>query len=109
MRPLIFNAFSMNSVSHVYRGMWTHAASEQTRHNGLATWVKLAKLLEEGCFDGLFLADALGLDEACRGSSDICIEQGIYFPGNDPAILCAALIGATEHLGLMFMREAVSA
>ncbi|RKP56559.1 NtaA/DmoA family FMN-dependent monooxygenase [Pararobbsia silviterrae] len=109
MRPLIFNAFSMASVSHVYHGMWTHPRSEQIRHDSLSTWTHLARLLERGRFDGLFLADALGLDPTYRGSFDLYVEQAIHFPCNDPAILCAALIGATEHLGLMFTSSILQA
>ncbi|QRM57804.1 NtaA/DmoA family FMN-dependent monooxygenase [Sinorhizobium sp. BG8] len=101
-KRLIFNAFAMNGVSHVYHGVWRHPETRQTEFNDLSTWVELAKILEKGRFDGLFLADVMGLDAIYRGSADIYVEQAIHFPANDPATLCAALIGATEHLGLMF-------
>lgn len=101
-KRLIFNAFAMNSPSHVYHGVWRHPQTRQTEFNDLSTWVELVRVLEKGRFDGLFLADVMGLDEIHRGTSDIYVEQAIHFPANDPAILSAALIGATEHLGLMF-------
>lgn len=101
-KRLIFNAFAMNAVSHVYHGLWRHPETRQTDFNDLSAWIELAKLLEEGRFDGLFLADIVGVDKAYRGSSDIFVEQAIHFPANDPTVLAAALIGATEHLGLMF-------
>ncbi|XBS71537.1 NtaA/DmoA family FMN-dependent monooxygenase [Acerihabitans sp. KWT182] len=101
-KRLIFNAFSMNAVSHVYHGLWRHPETRQTELNDISAWVDLARILEKGKFDSLFLADALGLDSGHNGSWDIYAEQGIHFPVNDPTVLAAALITSTEHLGLAF-------
>lgn len=101
-KRLIFNAFSMNALSHVYHGLWRHPATRQTELNDISTWVELARILERGKFDSLFLADALGLDSGHNGNWDIYAEQGIHFPVNDPTVLAAALITSTEHLGLAF-------
>ncbi|QWA10786.1 NtaA/DmoA family FMN-dependent monooxygenase [Sodalis ligni] len=101
-KRLIFNAFSMNAVSHVYHGLWRHPETRQTELNDISAWVELARILERGKFDSLFLADALGLDSGHNGSWDIYAEQGIHFPVNDPTVLAAALITSTEHLGLAF-------
>ena len=55
-----------------------------------------------GGFDALFLADVLGLDPAYKGSVDTYVHEGLHFPTSDPGVLAAALVGATEHLGLAF-------
>lgn len=106
---LIFNAFCMNALSHVYHGFWRHPDSRQVSFNDLSVWTDLAKILESARFDGLFLADVMGVDPVHAGSRDIYIEQGIHFPSNDPSILVAALAGATEHLGLMFTSSIIQA
>lgn len=92
----------MNAVSHVYHGLWRHPETRQTEFNDLTVWTELAGILEKARFDGLFLADIIGMDKGFRGSSDVYVEQAIHFPANDPSVLAAALTGVTEHLGLMF-------
>ena len=56
----------MNVVSHIYHGLWRHPDTKQTEFNDLATWIELAKLLEAGKFDALFLADVIGVDPSYR-------------------------------------------
>ncbi|SNB72949.1 FMN-dependent oxidoreductase, nitrilotriacetate monooxygenase family [Arboricoccus pini] len=101
-KRLVFNAFEMNAVSHVYHGLWRHPANRQTSFNTLAFWTDLARTLERGRFDALFLADVVGIDKGHNGGRDTYFKEGIHLPANDPAILSAALIGATSNLGLMF-------
>lgn len=108
-KRLIFNAFCMNALSHVYHGYWRHPESRQVDFNDLKVWTDLARLLEEARFDGLFLADVLGVDPVYDNSRDIYIEQGIHFPSNDPSILVGALAAATENLGLMFTSSIIQA
>jgi len=47
----------MNCVGHQSPGLWTHPRDRSDRYNTLDCWVELAKLLERGKFDALFLAD----------------------------------------------------
>ncbi len=108
-KRLIFNAFCMNALSHVYHGLWRHPETRQRNFNDLSVWTDLARLLEEARFDGLFLADVMGVDPIHKGRPDIYIEQGIHFPSNDPSILVGALAGVTEHLGLMFTSSILQA
>ena len=53
------------------------------------------KLLEQGCFDALFLADVIGIDPGYKGSWDTYILQALQIPCNDSAALSAVLIGVT--------------
>lgn len=99
---MIFNAFQMNTVSHTYHGLWRNPKTTQVHFDALDTWVDLAKTLERGKYDALFLADVVGIDPAYEGKWNAYIEEGLHMPCHDPAALCAALIGATDNLGLTF-------
>ena len=55
----------MNCVGHQSPGLWTHPRDRSDRYNTLDYWVELAKLLERGKFDALFLADVFS---ACIGA-----------------------------------------
>ena len=54
---LALNAFAMNCVAHQSPGLWTHPRDRTADYNRLPYWTDLAKTLERGRFDGLFLAD----------------------------------------------------
>lgn len=59
--PLLFNAFVMNTTSHIHHGQWRRPDAHQREFNDVNTWINLAKLLEEARFDGMFFADVTGL------------------------------------------------
>jgi hypothetical protein len=59
-RSIRFNAFDMNCVAHQSPGLWRHPQDQSSRYKDLTYWADLAKLLERGRFDGLFIADVLG-------------------------------------------------
>jgi long-chain alkane monooxygenase len=50
----------MACVGHIQHGMWTHPRDRSSDYTSLDHWVGLARMLERGLFDGLFLADVLG-------------------------------------------------
>ncbi|MEV4686208.1 LLM class flavin-dependent oxidoreductase [Microbacterium sp. LWH3-1.2] len=107
-KRLIFNAFTMNVVSHVYHGTWRNPETTQVHLNDLDTWVELARIAEAGKFDALFFADVIGIDPAFDGSWDAYIREGLQIPCNDPAVLCAALLASTTNLGLTFTSSILS-
>ena len=107
-KRLILNAFSMNVVSHIYHGLWRHPDTRQTEFNDLKTWVELARLLEAGKFDALFLADVIGVDPAYKGSWDTYITEAVQIPSNNSSALASALIGVTENLGITFTSSILS-
>ena len=55
------NAFDMTCVDHQSFGLWRHPRSRATEYNTIEYWTELAKLLERGKFDALFLADVVGI------------------------------------------------
>jgi FMN-dependent oxidoreductase (nitrilotriacetate monooxygenase family) len=69
------------------------------RYIDLDYWIELARLLERGKFDGLFLADVLGPYDVYQGRPDAAIHGGIQIPVNDPLLLVPGMAAATEHLG----------
>ena len=102
MKPrkrLLFNAFSMNCVSHIHHGLWGRADTRQLEYNRLEPWVELARLLESAHFDALFLADVIGVYDVYKAGPETSIREGMQIPVNDPSLLIPAMAHATEHLG----------
>ncbi len=89
----------MNCVAHQSPGLWRHPADRSWDYNTLDYWVELARLLETGGFDGLFIADVLGTYDVYAGTDEAAIRQGAQIPVNDPLLLVSAMAHATEHLG----------
>ncbi len=72
------------------------------RYRDLRAWVELAQLLERGKFDGLFLADVIGVCDVFRASRDVAVRGGVQIPVNDPSLLIPAMALSTEHLGFAY-------
>ncbi|WP_280270543.1 LLM class flavin-dependent oxidoreductase [Nocardia wallacei] len=100
-KQLMFNIFTMNTVSHVNQGMWRHPDNKTVDHNDLDTWIELARLAERGRFDAIFLADGAGLGGDFGGDWSIYPERGLMFPIGDPLMVLPAMAQATEHLGFI--------
>src|SRR5207248_1625696 len=98
-KQIRLNAFDMNCVVHQSPGLWTHPRDRADRYNTLDYWVELAKLLERGKFDALFLADVLGVYDVYRGSPDAAIANAVQVPVNDPLLLIPAMAYVTRNLG----------
>lgn len=98
-REIRFNAFDMNCVAHQSPGLWRHPDDQSDRYKELGYWTDLAKLLERGKFDGLFIADVLGTYDVYGGNHEAAIRQGAQIPVSDPLLLVTALASVTEHLG----------
>src|SRR5215475_11016170 len=101
-KRIYFNAFHMNCVVHQSPGLWVHPDDQMHKYKDLGTWVELAKLLERGKFDALFLADVVGVYDVYRGNREAAVTQAAQIPVNDPVMLIPAMAYATEHLGFAF-------
>src|SRR5215467_3190003 len=97
-RQIRLNAFDMNCVGHIQHGMWTHPRDRSMNYTDLDHWVSLAQTLERGLFDGLFLADILGVYDVFHDSPDASIRNAVQIPMNDPLLLVPAMAYATQHL-----------
>lgn len=101
-KRIYFNAFHMNCVVHQSPGLWVRADDKMDRYTDLDTWVELAKLLERGKFDALFLADVIGVYDVYRDNREAALTQAAQIPVNDPMVLIPAMAYVTEHLGFAF-------
>jgi alkanesulfonate monooxygenase len=89
----------MNSVSHAYPGLWRHPRDRSLDYSDLTYWIEFARLLERGKFDGIFMADGLGVYDVYGGSAEAAIRRAVMIPKNDPSMLVSAMAAATRHLG----------
>ncbi|PXW27376.1 LLM class flavin-dependent oxidoreductase [Paraburkholderia caballeronis] len=98
-KPILLNAFNMNCVGHINHGLWTHPRDRSTDYRLLPYWTNLARTLERGLFDGLFLADIVGVYDVYQHNVDVTLRESIQLPVNDPTLLVSAMAAVTEHLG----------
>ncbi|VFT63156.1 putative monooxygenase, DszA family protein [Pseudomonas aeruginosa] len=98
-KQILLNAFSMNCVGHINHGLWTHPRDRSSDYRKLRHWTELARLLERGLFDGLFIADILGVYDVYQGGIEVTAREAVQLPVNDPLMLVSAMAGVTEHLG----------
>ena len=98
-KRIILNAFDMTCVSHQSAGTWRHPESQAHRYKDLEYWTDLAKLLERGRFDSIFIADVLGTYDVYRGSVAAALIDADQTPVNDPFLQVPAMAAVTKHLG----------
>lgn len=98
-KRMLLNAFDMNCVVHQNPGMWAHPEDQAHRYTDIDYWVNLAKLLERGGFDCLFLADVLGFYDVYGGTREAAVRHGAQAPVGDPLLLVSAMAAATSKLG----------
>jgi FMN-dependent oxidoreductase (nitrilotriacetate monooxygenase family) len=98
-KHILLNAFDMNCVGHIQHGLWTHPRDRSIDYNTLPYWTGLAKTLERGLFDGLFIADIVGVYDVYQGNADVTTREAIQLPVNDPMLLVSAMAAVTRHLG----------
>jgi long-chain alkane monooxygenase len=99
-RTIRFNAFDMNCVGHQSPGLWAHPRDRSWQYKDLEYWQDLARTLERGIFDGIFIADVVGYYDVYKGSNWHALHQAAQIPVNDPLQLAAPIALATEHLGI---------
>ncbi|CAN7309953.1 LLM class flavin-dependent oxidoreductase [Variovorax sp. LjRoot178] len=98
-KEILLNAFNMNCVGHINHGLWTHPRDRSTEYNTLEHWTGIARTLERGLFDGLFIADIVGVYDVYQRNVDVTLRESIQLPVNDPLLLVSAMAAATQHLG----------
>lgn len=89
----------MNCVAHQSPGLWVHPEDQSYRYKDIEYWVELAQLLEKGRFDGLFIADVIGIYDVYGNDKTTAVREATQVPVNDPILLVSAMAHATEHLG----------
>lgn len=98
-KRIYLNAFDMNCVVHQSPGLWKYPGDQADQYKTIDYWVNLAKLLEKGLFDGIFIADVIGIYDVYRGGKDTTLRSTTQVPVNDPILLVSAMAHATKHIG----------
>jgi FMN-dependent oxidoreductase (nitrilotriacetate monooxygenase family) len=98
-KKILINAFNMNCVGHINHGLWAHPRDNSADYKSLRYWTDLARLLERGLFDGLFIADIVGVYDVYQQSVDLTLRESVQLPVNDPLLLVPAMAAVTSHLG----------
>jgi alkanesulfonate monooxygenase SsuD/methylene tetrahydromethanopterin reductase-like flavin-dependent oxidoreductase (luciferase family) len=79
--------------------MWTHPHDHSTEYNTIEYWQGLARLAERGKFDGIFLADIVGVYDVYRGGPAPSIVDAVQISVNDPMMVVPVMAAITEHIG----------
>ncbi|MEL6372679.1 MAG: LLM class flavin-dependent oxidoreductase [Pseudomonadota bacterium] len=82
-----------------YPGSWRHPAT-MSDFLSPAYYQRIARTLEEGCFDLAFFDDRLAMPDALGGDYREAVRHGIRVVKMDPATILMAMGMATKHLGL---------
>src|SRR5437763_13985802 len=98
MKEIRLNAFEMNCVGHQSPGLWAHPRDRSASYTDLDYWTGLAKTLERGLFDGIFLVDVLGIYDVYCGSADSALRPAVPVQVNGPVLMTPALGGGVAHL-----------
>ena len=99
-KTIRFNAFEMNCVAHQSPGLWRHPRDRSWQYKDLAYWTDLARILERGLFETVFIADVIGYYDVYHGNNDHAFRGGVQIPVNDPLQLANPIAQATQHLGI---------
>ncbi|KAL2844800.1 HK97 family phage prohead protease [Aspergillus pseudoustus] len=98
-KQILLNAFDMSTVGHLSPGQWKNPGDKSATKRKLEYWIELAKLLEKGGFNALFLADTYGGYDTYKGNMDECIRRATQWPVTDPSIPITAMAAVTKNLG----------
>lgn len=86
-KKILINAFDMSTVGHLSPGQWKNPKDKSSTKRKLDYWINLAKLLERGGINALFLADTYGGYDTYEESLDNCIRRAAQWPMTDPTIV----------------------
>jgi len=95
---MILSAFDMHCVVHQNPGMWLYPGDRTHDYKDISYWIELARILEQGGFDALFIADVLGFYDVYGGSRDAALRTAAQTPVGDPLVTIPAMAAATERL-----------
>ena len=99
-KQIHLNAFTQCSICHHSKGQWKNPIDRSSYgYKDLNYWVDLARTLERGCFDALFIADVHGTYNTYKGGREMAVRHAVQFPSNDPTLVISAMAYATRHIG----------
>jgi len=101
-RPLHFAAFVMKATADPIQRNSRRTQARQADFDDLERSVRLARTLERGRFDAVFLPDAAAHHAPGLRGGHGPFEAGLQAPGSDPSVLAGAIAYVTDHLGIAF-------
>lgn len=92
--------FMLNSPMCHSVSSWTHPRDRAGYSwSEPEVWQDIARTLERGKFDCLFLADVMAPFGKYKNRTDEAVRYAIQFPAHDPFTLIPAMSVVTQHLG----------
>ncbi|KAL6449908.1 dmoA Dimethyl-sulfide monooxygenase [Candida maltosa Xu316] len=109
-KHLILNGFDMMCPSLQTAGLWKHPDDKSRDYNKIEYWTNLAKLLEKGKFNALFIADVLGGYDVYNGPRNLTAsaKSGAQWPINDPHAVVSAMAAVTKSLSFAVTSSTIS-
>ncbi|MCR5976955.1 NtaA/DmoA family FMN-dependent monooxygenase [Gordonia jinghuaiqii] len=93
--------FIQNGVNSHATGMWRHPRDKVNwKFTDPEYWEHMARVMERGLFDGVFIADELAPYNTYQDSSDATVKYAVQCPTHEPSTIVPIITGATEHLGV---------
>ncbi|KAL6449939.1 LOW QUALITY PROTEIN: dmoA Dimethyl-sulfide monooxygenase [Candida maltosa Xu316] len=109
-KHLILNGFDMMCPSLQAAGLWKHPDDKSRDYNTIEYWTNLAKLLEKGKFNALFIADTMGAYDVYNGprNYDAAASSAAQFPVNEPFAVVPAMAAVTKNLSFAVTASTIS-
>lgn len=109
-KKIILNAFDMGCPGLQAPGLWKHPKDKSRQYNTIEYWTNLAKLLEKGKFNALFMADVLGGYDVYKGPKNIAAAaaSGAQWPVNEPSAVVSAMAALTKNLAFAITFSTIS-
>ncbi len=94
-------AFIQHGVNSHATGMWRHPKDKVNWDwRRPPYWQHMARTMERGLFDAMFIADELAPYNNYQSSSDACVKWAVQCPTHEPSTIVPIITTATEHLGV---------
>jgi len=93
--------FIQHGVNSHATGMWRNPTDKIGYHYSRPSyWQHMARTMERGLFDAMFIADELAPYSTYAGSSDATVKYAVQCPTHEPSTIAPIITSATRHLGV---------
>ena len=93
--------FLQHGLNSHATGMWrNHQDKRGWKFSEPEYWVHMARTMERGMFDAMFIADELAPYNNYKQSSDDTVRYAVQCPTHEPSTIVPIIGQATKHLGV---------
>ena len=93
--------FIQNGVNSHTTGMWRHPRDKVGyTFTSPEYWQHMARTMERGLFDAMFIADELAPYTTYHDNSDVIVKYAVQCPTHEPSTIVPIVSGVTRHLGV---------